>query len=281
MDRDTLTGFMDIIRQTARRAGEAILAVSAGGVEAVQKDDGSPLTQADLASHEIILAGLAPLEPKRPILSEEGNLDTTGGAWHTYWCVDPLDGTKEFVKGLEEYTVNIALVDAARPVLGVVHLPVLDVTYWGAAGLGAFKAVGRAAPQPIRASSARAPRSAVVSRSHLSPETESFLAKLGITEVIPHGSSLKMCVVAEGSADVYPRFGPTCLWDTAAGAAVAIAAGCRVVDLSGAALSYDVADGLKRDGFIVYPADMALDVKGGLSQPDAQRQPRRLDPARE
>jgi len=258
IDRDTLASFLESITLTARRAGKAILAVAAGDLGAVAKEDGSPLTRADLASHETIMAGLAPLAPALPILSEEGDLDTTGRAWKTYWCVDPLDGTKEFVKGLDEYTVNIAVVDTAQPVLGVVHLPVTDVTYWGGAGLGAFKCVGESAPRAIAPSSASAPASAVISRSHPSAETQAFLDANGIERVIPHGSSLKICTVAEGAVDVYPRFGPTCLWDTAAGAAVAIAAGCEVVDLAGEPLSYDVADGLKREGFIVYPAGMAL-----------------------
>ena len=263
MDRETLTELLGSIRRTARRAGGAILAAAAAGREAVAKDDGSPLTRADLASHEAIMGGLAALVPVLPVLSEEGPLDTRGGAWRTYWCVDPLDGTKEFVKGLGEYTVNIALIDDARPVLGVVHLPSADVTYWGGEGLGAFTCTGETPGRAIRPSSARRPVSAVVSRSHLSPETRRFLETHGIARVIPHGSSLKMCAVAEGAADVYPRFGPTCLWDTAAGAAVALAAGCEVVDLSGAPLSYDVADGLKREGFIVHPSGMALEIDGG------------------
>lgn len=262
MDRDTLTGFLESIRHTARGAGRAILEVAAGDIEAVAKDDGSPLTRADLASHDAIMAGLAPLEPKLPILSEEGDLDTSGGSWRAYWCVDPLDGTKEFVKGLDEYTVNIALVEAGRCVLGVVHLPATGVTYWGGAGLGAFKCAGDSGGQAIRPSSARAPASAVISRSHPSAETHAFLETHGIGHVIPRGSSLKICAVAEGAADVYPRFGPTCLWDTAAGAAVAIAARCRVVDLAGAPLSYDVADGLKRAGFIVYPEGMDIQIPG-------------------
>ena len=258
IDRDTMEHFLESITLTARKAGKAILAVAAGDLGAVAKEDGSPLTRADLASHEAIMAGLALLAAALPVLSEEGDLDTAGRAWQTYWCVDPLDGTKEFVQGLDEYTVNIALVDAGGPVLGVVHLPVTDVTYWGGEGIGAFKCVGRGEPQAIAPSSASAPASAVISRSHPSDETQAFLDVNGIERVIPHGSSLKICAVAEGAVDVYPRFGPTCLWDTAAGAAVAIAAGCEIVDLAGAPLSYDVADGLKREGLIVYPAGMAL-----------------------
>jgi len=267
MERQTLERHLESLIPTARQAGRDIQAVAAGEIGTVEKDDGSPLTRADLASHEAIMAGLAPLEPAWPILSEEGDLDTTGGAWGTYWCVDPLDGTKEFVKGLDEYTVNIALVEAGRPVLGVVHLPVTDVTYWGGQGLGAFKRIGDAAPQAIAPGSAQVPASAVISRSHPSPETEAFLKANAITDVIPHGSSLKICAIAEGAADVYPRLGPTCLWDTAAGAAVALAAGCDVIDLAGAPLSYDVANGLKREGFIVCPKGMDIRLDGGDNCP--------------
>ena len=131
MERDTLERFLESIIQTARRAGESIRAVACGDIGTVEKDDGSPLTHADLASHEAIMAGLAPLEPALPVLSEEGDLDTTGGAWQTYWCIDPLDGTKEFFKGPDEYTVNIALVEAGRPVLGAVYPTGMDIRLEG------------------------------------------------------------------------------------------------------------------------------------------------------
>ena len=262
MECEMMERFLESILPMARLAGEGILAVAAGDIGTIEKSDGSPLTRADLASHEAIMAGLAPLEPTLPILSEEGDLSIGGGAWHTYWCVDPLDGTKEFVKGLDEYTVNIALVEEGVPVLGVVHLPAMNVTYWGGKGLGAFKRTGDAESRALVPSPARTPTSAVVSRSHPSADTEAFLRANGIADVIPHGSSLKICVVAEGSADVYPRLGPTCLWDTAAGAAVALAAGCEVIDLVGAPLSYKVADGLKHEGFVVYPVGMDIRLDG-------------------
>ena len=132
------------------------------------------------------------------------------------------------------------------------------MTYWAAQGLGAWKRHGDAPPRQIAASACVKPESAVVSRSHLDAETEQFLQKLGVTDVIPHGSSLKICAVADGTADIYPRFGPTCLWDTAAGAAIAIEAGCTVVDLDGENLVYDPAGNIKHAGFIVSPAGVDL-----------------------
>ena len=211
-----------------------------------------------MASHRAIIEGLARLAPSFRVLSEEGDLTAVeSGSWETYWCVDPLDGTKEFIAGSGEYTVNIALVQEARPILGVIHIPASRVTYWAAAGSGAWKCDRGARPSRIRPARCDRPRSAVVSRSHLSPETDSFLSRLGITDVLKRGSSLKICAVAEGAADIYPRLGPTCLWDTAAGAAIATEAGCVVVDLAGEPLTYDPRAGIKHSGFLVYPAGLA------------------------
>ncbi len=259
MHRETLAKLLEDAREIAVAAGKVILAVPFEPADVTDKADGSPLTRADLASHETIVSGLALLEPKFPVLSEEGDLEAIDPeAWRTFWCVDPLDGTKEFVGGLPDYTVNIALIEAGRPVLGVIYIPALDELYYGAEGIGAFKSVGGRAPRPISASDREQPRTAVVSRSHLSPETEQFLERLNVSQTIKRGSSAKICAVADGSADIYPRFGPTCLWDTAAGTAIAREAGCRVVDLAGEDLSYDVRKGLKRPGFIVHPARLRL-----------------------
>ena len=261
MDKQLLAGFLDKIRPIAQTAGRAILQISTEDIGVTEKSDGSPLSRADTASHRTIEGPLSKLEPKFPILSEEGDLDNLDQHnWGTYWCVDPLDGTKEFVKGLTDYTVNIALIRDSRPVLGVIDIPAVDVTYWAAKGLGAWRRHDEAPPQQIAPSVCAKPESAVVSRSHLDAETEQFLEKLGITNVIPHGSSLKICAVADGTADIYPRFGPTCLWDTAAGAAIAIEAGCTVVNLAGADLTYDPARNIKHAGFIVAPAGLDLPV---------------------
>ena len=259
MEQQILTACLDRIRLIAQTAGKAILQIKSDELGVIEKSDGSPLSRADLASHLAIQAGLKEIEPKFPILSEEGNLDNISDEnWETYWCVDPLDGTKEFIKGLTDYTVNIALVNNCVPILGAVDIPALGVTYWGGLGLGAWKSQGGSAPQQICANKCDKASSAVVSRSHLDAETEQFLARLGITNAIPHGSSLKICAIADGTADIYPRFGPTCLWDTAAGAAIAIQAGCSVVDLSGDNLIYDPSRNIKHAGFIVSPVGLEL-----------------------
>jgi 3'(2'), 5'-bisphosphate nucleotidase len=250
-DPHRLQALLDEVGPLARRAGDAILATveSLGEVEA--KADGSPVTRADRAAHDVLFEGLGKLEPGVTIISEEGDLEeTVRAAGSSFWLVDPLDGTKEFVAGRAEYTVNVALVEDGVPVLGVIQVPVNGRLYLGARGLGSRLVDGDGGkaltPAPVDR-----PRSAVVSRSHLTKPTEDFLARLGITETTPCGSSLKICAVAEGVAEVYPRFGPTCLWDTAAGTAIATAAGCAVVGLDGEPLPYDPARGLKHPGFLV------------------------------
>lgn len=259
MKPHTLESLIPQLVIIARRAGQAILDVAAQARADVQdKADGSPVTAADLASNRVILAGLAELEPALPIVSEETWETAPTPDATTYWLVDPLDGTKEFIKGLGEYTVNIALIDQCRPVLGVVVLPTLDRAYSGGRGLGAFRIDSRGEPQPIAPSPAERANRAVVSRSHLNDRTRAFLETLGVGESLPHGSSLKLCAVAEGSAEIYPRFGPTCLWDTAAGAAVAVSAGCKVLDLAGEPLRYDLRTGIKLPGFVVAGPNVAL-----------------------
>lgn len=260
MDRELLKKLMEAVCPIARKAGEAILAVAREGLDVQTKQDGTPLTRADLASHTTIMDGLSGIDPKFPILSEEGDLEQIGTQrWGTYWCVDPLDGTKEFVKNTGEYTVNIALVCDGRPILGVITLPATETTYYAAEGLGAWRCKHDAPAERIACNNCITPTSAVVSRSHLDPNTERFLAERSITNVVPKGSSLKICAVAEGAADIYPRFGPTCLWDTAAGTAIALQAGCRVVDLNGNELTYRPEEGIKKAGFIVLPESMSLE----------------------
>ena len=215
----------------AREAGRAILEVYTLDFEVDFKADASPLTEADLASHRLIAAALAELTPDLPVLSEESaQLPTeTRRSWTTFWLVDPLDGTKEFVKRNGEFTVNIALIHEGRPVLGVVHAPVLDVSYSAAEGAGAFKRDGLGEDRPIRT---RAPEdrglTVVASRSHSNAATETFLAAVGERfdiELVSRGSALKICLVAEGAAHLYPRTGPTMEWDTAAAQAVLEQAG--------------------------------------------------------
>ena len=226
----------------AAEAGRAILEVYGEDFEVQHKEDRSPLTQADLASHRIIRDALAELTPDTPLLSEEsaGIAFAERAAWTEYWLVDPLDGTKEFVSRNGEFTVNIALVRGHEPVLGVVHVPVSGVTYTGVAGAGAMRQRPGQDATPIRVQRPCAePVRVVGSRSHANPELERYLAALGDYELVSMGSSLKFCLVAEGAADFYPRLGPTSEWDTAAAHAVVVAAGGRIVMLDGRPLQYN------------------------------------------
>jgi len=220
----------------ARAGGEAILGYYGRPLSVDLKADDSPLTQADLAAHRAISAALG--ASGVPVLSEESpEADLAGRkGWDTFWCVDPLDGTKEFVKGSRvppvtsgEFTVNIALIEGGAPVLGVVHVPVHGVTYFAADGR-AFKQVGDAPPVPITTRPAPADALTVVaSRDHAGPEVAAILARVqadGLAvDLASMGSSLKFCLVAEGAADFYPRTVPTFEWDTAAAQAVLEAAG--------------------------------------------------------
>src|SRR5579871_409059 len=202
----------------AREAGEAILEVYArDDFETTFKDDRSPLTLADRAAHHRIVERLTAIDGGIPVLSEESEAIPyeTRAKYERFWLVDPLDGTKEFIKRNGEFTVNIALIENGVPVLGVVHAPVLDRTYWANRGEGAFLANGsEAAATPIHASDYRtAGLRVVASRSHAGELMPRFLDLLGSPECVSIGSSLKLCLVADGSANLYPRFGPTMEWD--------------------------------------------------------------------
>ena len=236
---------LEEIIHLSHQAGACVMAVYAEAwIETAYKTDDSPLTRADLASHYLIVTALQAATPDLPVLSEESKEVpyTTRQAWHRFWLVDPLDGTKEFINKNPDFTVNIALVDEGRPVIGVVFAPALGVTYYGAIGQGAFKQVD-GVTSPIRVSrTPAAPLKVVSSRSHASEALEAFLNQLGPIERVSRGSSLKCCLVAEGSADLYPRFGPTMEWDTAAGQCIVEAAGGRVTDLEGRPLRYNKPD---------------------------------------
>ncbi len=220
------------------------------------KADDSPLTQADLASHQCIVAGLQGLTPELPILSEE-SADIAyqeRASWTRYWLVDPLDGTKEFIKRNGEFTVNIALIDHQRPVLSVVSIPVSDTHYWAAEGFGCFKQEGQRTAQPIevRELSGERPIDVVGSRSHPAPALERYLANLGEHQIVPMGSSLKFCLIAEGKADLYPRLGPTSEWDTAAAQCIVEQAGGLVTGLDLEPLRYNTKDELLNPHFLVF-----------------------------
>ena len=232
----------------ALAAGREIARIYADGCEAQAKSDGSPVTIADRAAEAIILERLSRDCPGIPILAEEeaaeGRIPLLGDR---FFCVDPLDGTKGFVARTGEFTVNIALVEAGSPAAGVVYAPEPDLLYYGARGEGAFRVRGGGKAEPIRTRAPVAGRlTGIGSRNHAAAGTAERNARLGIADYLPSGSSLKFCMLAEGSADVYPRYGPTSEWDTAAGQAVLEAAGGRVMVLDGDAeagpLSYGHAE---------------------------------------
>ena len=239
----------------AERAGQVILEHYQGRIEVRAKADASPVTAADEAAEAVILEGLDQLSPEIPVVAEEkvaaGDIPELEG--QPFWLVDPLDGTKEFLSKNGEFTVNIALIDGDRPVLGVVLAPALGKAWWGAAGEGAWvRSDGDAEQIAVRKAPERG-LVAVASRSHADAETEAFLDEAGVAERISAGSSLKFCLIAEGKADLYPRFGTTMEWDTAAGHAVLLAAGGRVTTRDGQPFTYRKPH-FRNPGLIAYGA---------------------------
>ena len=233
----------EIICQIARDAGAAIMEIYAGEFNVELKGDSSPLTCADRASHRLIVDGLKAATPGIPILSEEGAdipYQERAG-WSRFWLVDPLDGTKEFIKRNGEFTVNIALVEDARVTAGVVYVPAQDTLYFGCLESGCWKSTDSQGFVPIKVREAdhQTGLTVVMSRSHPSPELEKYLQQINVAKALPVGSSLKLCVVAEGKADLYPRLGPTMEWDTAAGQAIVEAAGGTVLTEDGTPLRYN------------------------------------------
>jgi len=243
---------LEQICQLAREAGEAIMQVYQGEqpLEATSKLDDSPVTAADIAAHRIIVAGLQALAADIPVISEEDPPAwDERKSWNRYWLVDPLDGTKEFLKRNGEFTVNIALIEDGKPVMGVVYAPVLNTLYAAADGKAWKEECG--VRKEIQVREARPPL-VVVSRSHgNNAELQEYLEQLGEHQTTTVGSSLKFCLVAEGQAQLYPRFGPTNIWDTAAGHAVAMAAGAQVHDWQGKTLDYTPRESFLNPGFRV------------------------------
>ncbi len=240
--RDFLMLDFDFLAGVAREAGKAIMEVYGTDFEVRHKDDHSPLTLADMRSHRIIADSLRSRYPDIPLLSEEGqgvSFDIRRN-WDRFWLIDPLDGTKEFVKRNGEFTVNIALVENSTPVAGVIHIPVTGRLFMADVRKGCWEILdtGRRtlkvsqvfANQPVRV---------VRSRSHPSPGLEELLSLIPSYQIINRGSALKFCAVAGGEADFYPRFGPTWEWDTAAGQAIVTAAGGVMLDLSGKPFVYN------------------------------------------
>ncbi|MDX1919069.1 MAG: 3'(2'),5'-bisphosphate nucleotidase CysQ [Candidatus Caenarcaniphilales bacterium] len=217
----------DALNQIAYQAGEAIMKIYEGdkaGFEVEYKDDRSPLTIADRLSHELIEAGLKKLHPEIPVLSEESDhvAYTIRRSWSKLWLVDPLDGTKQFVARQGEFTVNIALIEENKPVLGIIYSPTTQALYYAAKEKGAYRVLGDGEPERLPSKHTPLPGELKVigSRSHVSAEFEAFVneqrEKYESLELVNIGSSLKFCLIAEGKADIYPRFGPTMEWDTAA-----------------------------------------------------------------
>jgi len=236
----------------ARDAGAAIMRIYAGEFAVERKDDNSPLTAADLAAHRVIVDGLHAVLPLMPVLSEE-SAEQAGWderrLWSRYWLVDPLDGTREFVKRNGEFTVNIALIDDHRPVLGVVFAPALDELYWAWSGGHAHFAT-KSQSGNLRTRPRGLPLRVAGSRSHADPRTLAALDKFGPHELMPLGSSLKFCRAARADVDVYIRYGPTSEWDTAAGQCVLEQAGGCVMRLDGENLRYNTKESLLNPDFL-------------------------------
>ena len=252
--------FLKQVKDIARDAGRAILEIYQQDDVGIQtKGDQSPLTQADLASHHIITKALKQLTPDIPILSEEGH--TLDGEVDTFWCVDPLDGTKEFIKKNDEFTVNIALIKEHQPVLVVIHVPVTNETFMALQGEGAFKTHNN---QTLRLSKQsgenHSPPIFAVSRSHLNEKTKAFINRHQ-AGIIPAGSSLKLTLLAEGKADVYPRFGPTSLWDMAAGHAILKETGGEIYTLEQQPLVYNINQILNPDLIAVRDKNLKFNVE--------------------
>jgi len=239
----------------ARSAGRAILKIYESDFSIETKADDSPLTAADRAAHELIVEALGRLTPRIPVWSEESAAIPYAerSGWREFWLVDPLDGTKEFIKRNGEFTVNIALIRGHEPILGVVHVPVTNLDYFAYQGGGAFRRSADEDPLGISVcQNAATPVRVVGSRSHAGNRLQSYLDALGPHALVPMGSSLKLCLVAAGDADVYPRLGPTSEWDTAAAQAVVECAGGRVVDLKGRRILYNTKEDVLNPFFLVF-----------------------------
>lgn len=253
--RDAAVALIEPLTDLVAQAGAAILAVDRSGMRVEGKSDGSPVTEADMAADRIIADGLKKLVPHIPTLSEERTHLAARPYNHSFFLIDPLDGTQEFVKGRDEFTVNLALVTHGQPLLGIVGAPALGLIWRGVVGHGAerllvTKDASARSAQPIKTRPHPGPGGAwivAVSRSHGDQRTEGFIGERpgAIRQIL--GSAIKFCRVAEGGADIYPRLSPTCEWDVAAGHAVVTAAGGKITDSKGAPIHF----GAAREDFLV------------------------------
>ncbi|MBN7771240.1 3'(2'),5'-bisphosphate nucleotidase CysQ [Marinobacter daepoensis] len=224
----------------ADEASEKVLHIYQSDFKVSYKEDRSPITAADLASHEIIVKGLRNLSRDIPILSEEG-ADVPWEErkkWRRFWLIDPIDGTRDFTQRTGEFTVNIAMIEDGEPVMGVVTAPALKEAFWGVKGEGAYSRDRTGRVRRIRTAEPKETLRVVASKNHLNDETRAFIESLGAHETVQAGSSLKFCRIAEGHADIYPRMGPTSEWDTAAAHAILLAAGGKVQTPEGESLTY-------------------------------------------
>lgn len=239
----------------SKEAGLKILEIYDSKFEIHSKEDNTPLTSADMAAHHYILTALKQLTPDTPVLSEE-DADIafeTRKQWSTYWLVDPLDGTREFIKHNGEFSVNIALIHNHKSVLGVIYAPVTELTYYAYKGSGAYKITGNEPEQKIHCKKTDLKNLIIAgSRSHCSDELSAFMSKLNNPEVIAMGSSLKSCLVAEGKADLYPRLGLTSEWDTAAAHCIVDEAGGQITQTDMTPLLYNTKDSLLNPEFFVF-----------------------------
>ncbi|NOX76471.1 MAG: 3'(2'),5'-bisphosphate nucleotidase CysQ [Gammaproteobacteria bacterium] len=255
LNRKSDSDLLNSIMALSREAGDCILDVYDTDFEVTCKSDNTPLTSADIAAHNCILTALGELTPDVPVLSEESTeipfAERT--CWDRYWLVDPLDGTREFVKRNGEFTVNIALIEHHEPVLGVVYAPVTGVTYYASRGNGAFKRMPDGETVGLKTRQKNPEKNIIASsRSPRSDSLAAFLKRIGKYEVITLGSSLKSCLVAEGRADIYPRLGPTSEWDTAAAQCVVEEAGGRITTTDMQTLRYNTKDSLLNPHFLVF-----------------------------
>jgi 3'(2'), 5'-bisphosphate nucleotidase len=255
LDKDTLEPLLEVCRDISIEAGDAIMDVYQSDFAVQHKDDKSPLTEADLAAHNIIDARLKALTPDWPIISEEAATlpFEQRQQWETYWLIDPLDGTREFVKRNDEFTVNIALIHGHEVVLGVVYAPVLKALYSAAEGLQAWRKKADGEQEQIHCRPLDMQHLTLASsRSHGSEALQSFAKAIGSHESNPMGSSLKFCIVAEGNADLYPRLGLTSEWDTGAAQCVVEQAGGHVTKTDMEPLRYNTKDSLLNPFFFVF-----------------------------
>lgn len=263
INHEQLSSLTTEILNIAQQAGEKILEIYDTDFSVENKQDNSPLTAADMAAHKVICEKLNVLTPNTPILSEESATISFAERqnWHQYWLVDPLDGTREFVKRNGEFSVNIALIEGHQSILGVIHIPVSGISYSASLNNGANIHNGDNSTAPISVRKTVSDRITVAgSRSHGNEKQKAFINKLDAPEILAIGSSLKFCLVAEGKADIYPRFGPTSEWDSGAAQAIVEEAGGLVVDMNFEQLKYNTKDSLLNPEFLVI-ADSEFDWK--------------------